>query len=241
MAPWPGGRDGARSFADLDSACCDMATVRALLNGVDPVATRGVLAASLGGKAALEVPTKPARWAAEVDGDGDAHDLDEGVAPLATAPSAGLRDAEAFVAKVTVSKCSTPTKLRCDVLHGGALRINDLPEEGAFAQYNLGAAPAPQIRQGDCIVAVGGSQVSGAALAEGGLLELRVLRPHRFAICVQRGQGTLGLEVVYSEHSTALYVSAVSPGGAVQGHGARSAALAVRPGDFIVAVNAVGL
>jgi len=116
--------------------------------------------------------------------------------------------------------------------------IND----GAVAAYNKIKGPERQVKVGDYITKVNGVEGNGTALLErmknDTMLEVTIQRPLIFTIAISRKDTKQSLGVNLSQHApeTSLLIKEVGKG-PVQEWNSTHPALAVRPGDRIVAVG----
>jgi len=116
--------------------------------------------------------------------------------------------------------------------------IND----GAVAEYNKIASPETQLKVGDYITKVNGVEGNSVALLErmknDTMLEVTIQRPFVYTIAISRKTAKQQLGVNLSQHApgTSLLIKEVGKG-PVQDWNSAHPALAVRPGDRIVAVG----
>merc|ERR1712079_902585 len=115
-------------------------------------------------------------------------------------------------------------------------------KDGAVAEYNKIASPETQLKVGDYITKVNGVEGNGNALLErmknDTMLEVTVQRPFIYTIAISRTNSKQPLGVNLNQHSpgTSLLIKEVGKG-PVQDWNSAHPALAVRPGDRIVAVG----
>lgn len=115
-------------------------------------------------------------------------------------------------------------------------------KDGAVAEYNKTASPETQLKVGDYITKVNGVEGNGNALLErmknDTMLEVTVQRPFIYTIAISRKNTKQPLGVNLSQHApgTSLLIKEVGKG-PVQDWNSAHPALAVRPGDRIVAVG----
>lgn len=115
-------------------------------------------------------------------------------------------------------------------------------KDGAVAAYNKTTSPEAQLRAGDYISKVNGAEGNGMAMMErmkkDSMLEITVQRPFIYTIAISRKDGKQPLGVNLSEHApgTSLLIKEVGKG-PVQEWNCAHPALAVRPGDRIIAVG----
>jgi len=127
-----------------------------------------------------------------------------------------------------------------DITQSEFLRINRI-EKGAVADYNRGVPDELRIREGDFIGAVGVERDAKAkvkALGLPGVIDLELLRAVSFTVpALDKSKGQLGMEVVFYSQSSVALVRRVVEDGLVGQHNKAHPELAVREGDFVMAVS----